>query len=63
MEFLYAAKTSCAQQEASGSIKGEKGEAKAMQVVEVLVWDPFVRLFHWLLASTVLFDWATDEPR
>jgi cytochrome b len=34
-----------------------------MQVVEVLVWDPFVRLFHWLLASTVLFDWATDEPR
>ena len=34
-----------------------------MQVVEVLVWDPFVRIFHWLLASTVLFDWATDEPR
>jgi cytochrome b len=34
-----------------------------MQVVEVLVWDPFVRIFHWLLASTVLFDWTTDEPR
>jgi hypothetical protein len=48
---------------ASGSIKGEKGRAKAMQVVEVLVWDPFVRIFHWLLASTVLFDWAADEPR
>jgi cytochrome b len=34
-----------------------------MPVIEVLVWDPFVRIFHWVLASTVLFDWATDEPR
>jgi cytochrome b len=33
-----------------------------MQVAEVLIWDPFIRLFHWLLAATVLIDWFTDEP-
>ncbi len=33
------------------------------QVVEVRVWDPFVRIFHWLLATAVLIDWFTDEPR
>src|SRR4051794_20514965 len=34
-----------------------------MQMREVLIWDPFVRLVHWILAATVLIDWATDEPR
>lgn len=34
-----------------------------MQVVEVRVWDPLVRLCHWLLATVVLVDWFTDEPR
>ena len=34
-----------------------------MQVVEVRVWDPFVRVCHWLLATVVLVDWLTDEPR
>jgi cytochrome b len=29
----------------------------------VLVWDRFVRVFHWLLAAAVLVDWFTDEPR
>jgi cytochrome b len=33
-----------------------------MQIAEVLIWDPFIRLFHWLLAATVLIDWFTDEP-
>ena len=33
------------------------------QTVEVRVWDPFVRVFHWLLAAAVLVDWITDEPR
>jgi cytochrome b len=34
-----------------------------MQVVEIRVWDPFVRVGHWLLAAVVLVDWFTDEPR
>jgi cytochrome b len=34
-----------------------------MQVVEIRVWDPFVRLAHWLLAAAVIIDWITDEPR
>jgi cytochrome b len=34
-----------------------------MQVVEIRVWDPFIRTAHWLLAAIVLFDWFTDEPR
>jgi cytochrome b len=29
----------------------------------IRVWDPFVRVFHWTLAATVLIDWLTDEPR
>ena len=33
------------------------------QAAEVRVWDPFIRVFHWLLAMTVLVDWFTDEPR
>jgi cytochrome b len=33
------------------------------QAVEVRVWDPFVRISHWLLATAVLVDWFTDEPR
>jgi cytochrome b len=33
------------------------------ETAEVRVWDPFVRVFHWLLAATVLIDWITDEPR
>jgi cytochrome b len=34
-----------------------------MSVNEVPVWDPFVRIFHWSLATIVLVDWFTDEPR
>lgn len=34
-----------------------------MQVREVLVWDPFVRIAHWTLAAIILIDWITDEPR
>jgi cytochrome b len=37
-------------------------QEQKMQVVETKVWDPFVRIFHWLLAAAVLIDWATDEP-
>ncbi len=33
-----------------------------MQVLEVRVWDPLVRMVHWLLAAAVIVDWATDEP-
>jgi cytochrome b len=32
------------------------------QAAKVHVWDPFVRLSHWLLAGAVLVAWATDEP-
>jgi len=34
-----------------------------MQGAEIRVWDPFVRVCHWLLATIVLVDWFTDEPR
>lgn len=34
-----------------------------MNAKEILVWDPYVRVSHWLLASAVLIDWVTDEPR
>jgi cytochrome b len=27
------------------------------------VWDPFIRVSHWLLAAAVIIDWITDEPR
>ena len=33
------------------------------QSAEVRVWDPFIRVSHWLLATAVLIDWFTDEPR
>jgi len=33
------------------------------QSADVRVWDPFVRISHWLLATAVLVDWFTDEPR
>ena len=29
---------------------------------EVVVWDPFIRLFHWLLAGLVITAWFIDEP-
>lgn len=33
-----------------------------MQAGEIRVWDPFVRMCHWLLAATVIVAWFTDEP-
>ena len=33
------------------------------ETVEVRVWDPFIRVSHWLLAIAVFVDWFTDEPR
>lgn len=33
-----------------------------MQTAEVPVWDPFVRICHWLLATAVIVAWITDEP-
>jgi cytochrome b len=32
------------------------------KLIEVRVWDPFVRVFHWSLAAAVLIAWATDKP-
>jgi cytochrome b len=34
-----------------------------IQVAEIRVWDPFIRVFHWSFATAVLVDWFTDEPR
>ncbi|MBO0754217.1 MAG: cytochrome b/b6 domain-containing protein [Bradyrhizobiaceae bacterium] len=36
---------------------------KLAPTTEIPVWDPYVRLSHWLLAAAVLTDWVTDEPR
>jgi cytochrome b len=33
-----------------------------MQTAEITVWDPFVRVFHWLLAFCVVIAWFADEP-
>jgi cytochrome b len=33
------------------------------ETADVRVWDPFIRVFHWLLAAAVIIDWITDEPR
>ena len=32
------------------------------QSKEIVVWDPLVRVFHWLLAGSVIIAWFTDEP-
>jgi cytochrome b len=32
-----------------------------MQAVEIRVWDPFIRIFHWLFTTAVLVDWFTDD--
>jgi cytochrome b len=33
-----------------------------MQTAEITVWDPFVRVFHWLLALCIVIAWFADEP-
>src|SRR5262249_34701508 len=33
------------------------------EAADVRVWDPFIRVFHWLRAAAVIIDWITDEPR
>ena len=33
-----------------------------MPTREIRVWDPFIRLSHWLVAVAVIWDWLTDEP-
>jgi cytochrome b len=33
-----------------------------MQLIEVGVWDPLIRVVHWVLAAAVFIDWFTDEP-
>ncbi len=33
-----------------------------MQTTDVRVWDPLVRICHWLLATTVIVAWFVDEP-
>ena len=33
-----------------------------MQAAEIRVWDPFVRVCHWVLATAVIVAWFTDDP-
>jgi cytochrome b len=37
-------------------------QREEIAVEEIAVWDPFVRVFHWLLATSVIIAWFTDEP-
>lgn len=39
------------------------GRPIAAKSAFVPVWDPLVRVSHWLMATAVLVDWITDEPR
>jgi cytochrome b len=34
-----------------------------VRAIEVRVWDPLIRVVHWLVAAIFLVDWLTDEPR
>ena len=33
-----------------------------MAIAKIRVWDPFIRIVHWLLAAAVLLNWFTDRP-
>ncbi len=33
------------------------------ETVEVRVWDPLIRVSHWLLALAVFIDWFTAAAR
>src|SRR5690242_14724959 len=33
-----------------------------MEAREITVWDPFVRVSHWILAVSVIVAWFADEP-
>ncbi len=33
-----------------------------VQQAEIRVWDPFIRVGHWLLATAVIVAWFADEP-
>jgi cytochrome b len=33
-----------------------------MPTAEIRVWDPFVRLSHWLLAAAVIWTWLSHDP-
>jgi cytochrome b len=33
-----------------------------IKLSEIRVWDLFVRVFHWSLATAVVIAWATDKP-
>jgi cytochrome b len=44
-------------------VKSSIAAKPAAESAFVAVWDPFVRVSHWLMAAAVLVDWVTDEPR
>jgi cytochrome b len=33
-----------------------------MTRAKIRVWDPLIRIVHWLLAAAVLLNWVTDSP-
>jgi cytochrome b len=33
-----------------------------MTRAKIRVWDPLIRITHWLLAAAVLLNWVTDSP-
>ena len=35
---------------------------KLVPIPEIRVWDPFIRICHWLLAVAVIWDWLSEDP-
>ena len=37
-------------------------DLSTMKTTDIVVWDPLVRICHWVLAASVIVAWFADEP-